>query len=95
MKKKNLDLKLNLKKQTVTDLNAVTGGRPVDPTLLTNDCQRTVVQCETQGTAWPCCPGCRSGYNATMVKDLCGVVLETVDQLNCAAPYDPAGPVNL
>lgn len=90
MKKKNLQLKLNLKKQTVLDLssqNKVNGGRPDTGTIVSNDCQRTVVNCPTQGHASQCCPGCRSGCNATMVKELCEIVLESVNNTVCMDPF--------
>lgn len=85
MKKKNLQLKLNLKKQTVLDLsaqNTIHGGKP-DTSVLSNACQATVANCATQ--VMPCCPGCRSGFNATLVKEMCDVVLQSVDAAERAA----------
>lgn len=73
MKKKNLQLKLNLKKHTVTDLNAVTGG--IQDAVKT---QPEICVKATEGYASQCCPACRSGCNATMVKELCDVVVQSL-----------------
>lgn len=95
MKKKNLQLKLNLSKETVLNLSAkdgVKGGAPgTGGVLLSDDCARTVINCDTQGTVMPCCPGCRSGANATLVKQYCDIVLDTVNKTCAMEPFEPLG----
>ena len=84
MKKKNLQLnQLKLTKETVLNMSAVTGGAQATGTgtvvAQTTDCARTVINCETQGTVMPCCPGCRSGANNTVVKEYCIIIEQTID----------------
>ena len=89
MKKKHLELKqLKLTKETVLNMSTVKGGQPVNPG--TSDCvalsgtakcaQSVQVVCmDTQGTVMPCCPACLSGANNTLVKQYCGVIVQTMD----------------
>lgn len=94
MKKKHLQLQqLKLNKETVVNMSSVTGGAPVRDTggviAQTTDCARTVANCDTQGTVMPCCPGCRSGANNTVVKQYCVIIAESLD---CPLqPLNPAG----
>ncbi len=89
MKKKHLQLKqLKLTKETVLNMSAVKGGAP-DTTPATADCavsmqarcaQTQAADCiDTQGTVMPCCPGCRSGANNTVIQQFCGVIIQTMD----------------
>lgn len=94
MKKKHLHLKqLKLSKETVLNLSAVKGGAVPDTgtgtiVVLTADCQKTLdFNCDTQGTVMPCCPGCRSGANNTVVKQYCTIIAQTMD-----CPFEPADP---
>ncbi len=97
MKKKHLQLKqLKLNKETVLNMSAVKGGAPAPGTA---DCavisvaakcvQTQQADCmDTQGTVMPCCPGCRSGANNTVVKEFCDVIIKTMD-----CPFIPADPI--
>lgn len=89
MKKKHLQLKqLKLSKETVLNMSAVKGGAADVPG--TSDCvvisgaakcvdSQQVACMDTQGTVMPCCPACLSGANNTLVKQYCGVIINTVD----------------
>jgi len=95
MKKKNLQLnQLKLNKETVVNMSAVTGGAqaPGTGTIIaqTTACPKTTAgACDTQGTVMPCCPGCRSGANNTVVKEYCVIIAQTMDcQLE---PLNPMG----
>ncbi len=94
MKKKHLQLKqLKLTKETVLNLSEVKGGAVGtggSVVVLTTDCAKTQqVGCtDTQGTVMPCCPGCRSGANNTVVKQYCTVITTALD---CA--FEPANPL--
>ena len=94
MKKKHLQLQqLKLNKETVLNMSAVTGGAPGTGggTIVaqTTDCAKTVdANCDTQGTVMPCCPGCRSGANNTVVKQYCTIIVQTMD-----CPLEPADPL--
>lgn len=93
MKKKHLQLKqLKLNKETVVNMSAVKGGAlPGNDTgtivVLTADCPKSI-DCDTQGTVMPCCPGCRSGANNTVVKQYCTIIAQTMD-----CPLEPANPL--
>lgn len=77
MKKQNLQLKLNLKKQTVTELNAVKGGAPNNlPSRVI--CKETAA-CDTQ--VHPCCPACLSGFSQSVAADICAVTIESINAI--------------
>jgi hypothetical protein len=89
MKKKHLQLKqLKLTKETVLNMSAVKGGAP-GTTPATADCAASMqAKCaetqqagsmDTQGTVMPCCPACLSDTNNTLVKQYCGIIVQTVD----------------
>ncbi|WP_162902802.1 hypothetical protein [Taibaiella koreensis] len=94
MKKKHLQLQqLKLNKETVLNMSSVKGGAPINDTgsiiAQTADCARTMQRTcvDTQGTVMPCCPGCRSGANNTVVKQFCTIIEQTMD---CTLiPVDP------
>lgn len=95
MKKKHLQLQqLKLNKETVLNMSSVKGGAPINDTgsiiAQTTDCARTMERtcADTQGTVMPCCPGCRSGANNTVVKQFCVDITMAID---CA--LQPAGPL--
>ena len=90
MKKKHLQLKqLKLTKETVLNMSAVKGGAtpgvPVSADCAVISAQAKCVDTQqaacmdTQGTVMPCCPACLSGANNTLVKQYCGVIIQTVD----------------
>lgn len=94
MKKKHLQIKqLKLQKETIVNMSTVTGGAPrtaACPIEETINCPVLTADrnCDTQGTVMPCCPGCRSGANATVADRYCTIIANTID-----CPIEPADPI--
>ena len=74
--KKNTPVKLSLTRKTVMSLSAqkaVNGGIEVIPVSEVKACSPLTM------TPPQCCPACRSGANATVAKEFCVSILDTID----------------